>query len=81
MPSASVSVEGEVTGAVLKHGPALHSKVNSKGAETPLWFVANWQPAASGPEKHYSYAFQWFAMAVGLTVLFVVVNSSRRSSA
>jgi len=40
----------------------------------PEWLQANWQPAASGPAKHYSYAFQWFAMALALTAIFVVVN-------
>lgn len=37
----------------------------------------NWRAAASGPEKHFGYAFQWFAMAAALTVIFVVVNLSR----
>lgn len=41
----------------------------------PEWLTANWQPAASGPAKHYSYAFQWFAMAAALTILFIVVNT------
>ena len=40
----------------------------------PELLVANWRPAASGPEKHYGYAFQWFAMAVALTAIFVVLN-------
>jgi surfeit locus 1 family protein len=40
----------------------------------PEWLVANWQPAASGPAKHYSYAFQWYAMAAALTILLIVVN-------
>lgn len=43
----------------------------------PEWLAANWQPAASGPAKHYSYAFQWFAMAVALTGIFLVVNTRR----
>jgi len=43
----------------------------------PEFLTANWQPAASGPAKHYSYAFQWFAMAVGLTVIFLVVNRKK----
>lgn len=43
----------------------------------PEWLAANWQPAASGPAKHYSYAFQWFAMALALTGLFLFVNTSR----
>lgn len=37
----------------------------------------NWQPTASGPEKHWSYAVQWFSMAAALTVLFVYVNLRR----
>ena len=46
----------------------------------PEWLTANWQPAASGPAKHYSYAFQWFAMALALTILFIVVNTHKRES-
>lgn len=43
----------------------------------PYLLIPNWQPAASGPEKHYGYAFQWFAMAAALTILFIVVNLSK----
>lgn len=46
----------------------------------PEWLKANWQPAASGPAKHYSYAFQWFAMAVALTLIFIIVNMHKRRS-
>lgn len=49
-------------------------------ASRPEWLTANWQPAASGPAKHYSYAFQWFAMATALTILFFVVNIRRCES-
>jgi len=49
------------------------------GAEPASWrYVSNWQPAASGPQKHYSYAVQWFAMAIALSVIFVVTNLTRR---
>ena len=44
------------------------------------WLKANWQPAASGPAKHYSYAFQWFAMAVALTLIFIFVNTHKREN-
>lgn len=37
-------------------------------------FPSNWQPVASGPERHYGYAFQWWAMFVALTGLFVILN-------
>ncbi len=43
----------------------------------PEWLIANWQPAASGPAKHYGYAFQWFAMAIALSILFVIVNTRK----
>ena len=43
--------------------------------------VENWQPAASGPEKHWSYAVQWFAMAAALTGLFVFANLRRPGAA
>lgn len=45
------------------------------------WLVSNWQPAASGPEKHYAYAVQWFGMAAALTVIFIVVNRRTTSDA
>lgn len=49
-------------------------QVSSPSAR-PEALIANWQPAASGPEKHYGYAFQWFAMATALTVLYVMLNT------
>lgn len=37
-------------------------------------YFYNWQPVAHGPEKHYGYAFQWFAMLVAVLTLFVYLN-------
>ena len=60
--------------------------VNAKGSaitvyeQRPEWLEANWEPAASGPAKHYSYAFQWFAMALALSIIFVVVNTRKLDS-
>ena len=50
-----------------------------RGADAPAadLLAENWVPAASGPEKHWSYAVQWFAMTAALAVLFVVVNLRR----
>ncbi len=45
--------------------------------QSVLWFTGNWEADASGPAKHYSYAFQWFAMALALSVIFVLVNLKR----
>ena len=32
-------------------------------------FQRNWAPVVSGPETHYGYAFQWFAMAMAVLVI------------
>ena len=32
-------------------------------------FVRRWEPNISGPMTHYSYAFQWFAMAVAAAAI------------
>lgn len=34
-------------------------------------FQYNWQPVASGVEKHLGYAFQWFAMLAALITLYL----------
>ena len=48
--------------------------------DRPDLYIANWEPTeVMGPAKHYSYAFQWFAMAVALSVLYVVYNTKRIS--
>jgi len=32
-------------------------------------FVRHWQPNVSGPMTHYSYAFQWFALALAVVAI------------
>lgn len=42
------------------------------------YYTANWEPAAAiGPARHYGYAFQWYAMAAALTILYIVYNTRR----
>ena len=42
------------------------------------FYIANWEPVASiGPARHYGYAFQWYAMAFALTILYIVYNTKR----
>ncbi len=43
-------------------------------AEHPYSYTYAWKPVADGPEKHYGYAFQWFAMLVAVLVLFFYLN-------
>ncbi len=44
-------------------------------------FERNWAPVASGPETHYGYAFQWFAMAAAVLVIAAWQISKRRKRA
>lgn len=55
----------------------LPAVLQPEAGDAPWRLTPNWQPAASGPEKHYSYAVQWFGMAIALTIIFAVVNRRR----
>ncbi len=45
-------------------------------------YIRNWKPVVMRPEKSTSYAVQWFALALALTIIYVVVNlkNSERES-
>ncbi len=42
-------------------------------------YVRDWKFINMPPEKHISYAVQWFAMAIALVVIYLVVNLKRMS--
>ena len=37
----------------------------------PDGYRRNWRPSDFGPERHVGYAFQWFALAVTLVILYL----------
>lgn len=43
----------------------------------PSGFVRKWTEPGSGRERHLGYAFQWFAMAAAVAILYVVFNFRR----
>ncbi len=46
------------------------------GPEEAGGYVREWRPVAGfGPERNVGYAVQWFALAVALTLIYVLVNS------
>jgi surfeit locus 1 family protein len=51
-------------------------------AEEENGFWREWQPRfpGSGPERHRGYAVQWFALAVTLMVIYIVVNTKHQQS-
>ena len=42
-------------------------------------YVRNWKPVVMQPEKSTSYAVQWFALALALTIIYIVVNLKNES--
>jgi len=46
-------------------------------ADEPDGFLRAWRPQLVSPEKHLGYAMQWFAMALALVIIYVVVNLRR----
>lgn len=46
-------------------------------ADQPHGFARDWTAEVMPPAKHYGYAFQWFALALALSVIFIAVNTRR----
>lgn len=65
----------ELVPGVVQSLQSREGSASSAGADEIL-YADNWQPVANGPEKHYGYAAQWFAMFVALTVLYFWLNLS-----
>lgn len=42
--------------------------------DQPQGFAREWNAELIPPERHLGYAFQWFALAATLLILFIVVN-------
>lgn len=40
-------------------------------------FLRRWRPAELGPERHVGYAVQWFALALTLVIIYLIVNLKR----
>jgi len=45
--------------------------------ESPAGFARRWKAPGSGEEKHLGYAFQWFAMATAIFVIYLILNIKR----
>ena len=52
----------------------LQPVVIQQQSETPDGLVREWSAPDLGVDKHYGYAFQWFAMAAAIFVIYLVCN-------
>ncbi len=59
-------------------GMALLPRVVHLDAKAPAGFVREWKPYYGiSVERHQAYAFQWFALASALAIIYLVVNLKR----
>ncbi len=42
--------------------------------ESPQGYLRDWVLPGFGAEKHYGYAFQWFAMTAALIIIYLTIN-------
>lgn len=56
--------------------PVLDSVLLMNESE-PDGYLRSWRPQLLSPDKHLGYAAQWFAIALALIVIYVVVNLRR----
>ncbi|MCC5792647.1 MAG: SURF1 family protein [Legionellaceae bacterium] len=48
--------------------------------ENPYGFVREWPEQRFSPQRHYGYAVQWFAMALTLIILYIVLNRRKNNA-
>lgn len=60
------------------YGPGLLQPVLQLDANQPDGFVRDWKPDIGFPPvRHDAYAIQWFALALALMIIWIVVNSKQ----
>ena len=62
--SLAVQEQAELPGAILRLADP----------DQPGAFRADWAPDRMGPQTHYGYATQWFALALALGILTVAAS-------
>ena len=68
-----------ITEVEKKSGLKLLPYIFLLGEEEKSGYVRNWKPVVMQPEKSTSYAVQWFALALALTIIYIVVNLKNES--
>lgn len=63
MDDVAESLEGTLSDRVILLDP-----------QADYGFTRDWKPATFPPERHMGYAFQWFALAVAVAVVWVALN-------
>ena len=56
---------------------SLFNYVVTLSPNDPAAYAIEWQVVMMGPEKHLGYAFQWFAFAATLLIIYLAVNTKK----
>lgn len=62
-------------------GKPVGSRVLLLDATAPAGYVRDWQLPGMGPERHWSYAVQWWGFAVTLSVIWLIMSTRPTPSA
>jgi surfeit locus 1 family protein len=65
---------GELSAAL---GRKIEPRIVLLDAAAPHGYVRDWQPPGLSPMRHWSYAFQWWAFAAAVFVIWVVMSARR----
>jgi surfeit locus 1 family protein len=57
--------------------PAIEPRVLLLDADAADGYRRDWQPPGMVPEKHWSYAIQWWSFAVVLLLLYTMLNTKK----
>ena len=47
-------------------------------SQSKYGFVRDWPVIAMSVERHYGYAFQWFAIAFAIFIIFIILNMKKK---
>ncbi len=62
-------------------GHPLYPKIVLLDPGAPDGYLRDWRPGGIPPERHLGYAVQWYALALTLLIIYVVVNLKRPEAA
>lgn len=48
-------------------------------ADNLLGYVREWPTVAMSPQRHYAYALQWFVMALVVFIIFIALNTKKKT--
>jgi surfeit locus 1 family protein len=58
-------------------GTAVPGRILLLDASAEDGYLRSWAPTEFGPERHYGYALQWFALAATLIIIYLALNLKR----